>query len=501
MNDVAAPHARMRWRKGLCPLDWTISPLIDEAWPDLVRVELIGDVRWPSEVSFHDYLSEIMRRGVFTKQPTEGRRFRASIACGSVTGEVTIAMRPGAPADVKHVGAASVKLQLRLNPTRTRSHVIRRTRDVAGELSARDFFCCLPSVAEVFEEGQFSDQDERSADGKDNVLLTVPELGGATPARRRTARTDFLALYETKLRELISYIFSPCGHGPDFDDRLGNARNDVMVEFRWNDIRLQHAEIYVERATKEPVSVVRRLHDRAPMLARSIKTQNFAVGPGWSCAIEVESGLPQVVVPLTGSRNIQLSVYAKTNKRVRFEIRYLREFSGIIKRADRERGRLASSLNLLLADAVKRMPWAALQSAIRSGPSPNIADIEALFSALHSALIGHNSLVQPFYRGVILIGSIIADEARHPGSTAVIKRLVRQGVLEHWPVQQKEAKESRVYGLTARFREVRLQMLTGFMPQDDSGTEPVEAKEFGDDHLEQAAKLNGSRAFVYKGYN
>jgi hypothetical protein len=260
---------------------------------------------------------------------------------------------------------------------------------------------------------------------------------------------------------------------------------------------LQQAEIYFERLVADPVSLVRRLFDRGLDLARRIKAQNFADVPTVSTyALEQNDGFPHLVVPLTGRRNIELSIYAKTNRRVRFEVRFQRDFGSVLRGQSTGDDRLGALLERLTRDAERRLPWRALSRAATAPPEVNVGDVPELISRLVKATRRNASLFDPLVRQLVITGGVIADDERQPGIERAVRALVRDGVLEHWTVQLKEQKSSRRYGLTHRFAEVRLKMLSGFLPQDSSVASHDWQTHVSPDHFEASANIAGGQHMV-----
>jgi len=461
------PQVRPRSPTGMVPLDWQRAPTDDDAWPDKVHIDLTGEVWWPDGVSFIGYLRDIARETTIRKKPTVGRKFRTPIDYGSVQGDVTIAMISDAMADEPVAGRARIKLSLFLNPTRTRAQAIRRNNAALESLSLRDFFRRLPPVREAFSEHGVVSPDGDALDENDNFFWNADEAGGTTPDARARSRDEFLPLYERRLIDLVHYLLSPFPDAPVERDTLGAGRGHVCLNLDWGGLNVRHAEIYVERFTTDAPAIVHRLHDRGLSLARSIRASKFTTP---ACVIsEAEHGLAHLVVPLTGSRNIDLSIYAKTAKRVRFEVRYRHEFSGVIRhRAAKDETRLASALSCLLRDAIKRMPWSELRRACQIGPEANPSDIVELVTAIQSACQDHPSLFPHLADRILLTGGVSNHEKDHPGIGTVIKRLTRAGILERWQVQQKEARTGRRYALAPSHHSTRLKMLRGFMPEDRS---------------------------------
>jgi hypothetical protein len=415
-------------------------------------------------------------------EPTVGRKFRAEVGFGpGVTGLLRITMVSTGLADERQAGDALVTLQLNLNPTLTRMMAVRRNAEPAEGLDLTRFFKARATTDEAFGEGSFASVTERALDKSENVLLTLAELGGQTVEQRRAARDGFLDCYERKLRLLVDSIF------------------DHQVEVDWASVLLEQAEIYFERRTTDPVTTVRRLSDRGLQLARRVKAQRFAdAAPGTTYALEQSDGFPHLIVPLTGQRSIELSIYAKTDQRVRFEVRFKRAFAGVLRGQSTGEDRLAALLKRLTHDAEKRLPWKALKGAASEPPDADIGDIAELIHRLVDASRIKPELFGPLIGQLMLSGGVIADDERHPGIEQCVRRLVRQGVLERWTIQLKEERSSRRFGLTPRFAEVRRLMLSGFLPRESVPTFGDIETILPDDHYEESTRIAGGRHMVQR---
>lgn len=498
-TDAALPRVRTRVRDGLRPLDWRTFPAPTEFWPDKVRITLRGRVEWDASSSFSSYLGSIAPSRYFAARPTIGRRFRADIRYGaSITGKLTIVMASPGLADEPAVGHADIILDLNINPTTARALAIRRNEAPLETVSHASFFNPFASAAEAFGEGDFANGRERALDGAENVLLSVAELGGYTAAARSVARNGYLKLYERRLRELCYAMLSPSQPTDKFGDEL-NCR----VYLDWGELVLRQAELYVEHRHDDAIAIVHRLYDRALDLARRVKAQNFSDGlaGGQSVpttfAVSQNDGYPHLIIPLTGTRNVELSLYAKTGRRVRFEVRYRRNFGHQLRGCGNSDDRLTRLLLRLTEDAAKRLPWRALARAATTPPNVDVAEVPNLIAHLVSATRRVPSLFQPVVRQLLMTGGVIADEGGYPGIGAAIRELVRRDVLWRWNVQQKEERESRRYGLTERYAAVRRKMISGFIPLDDGIWWSAEPGSY-EDHYDESARIMGGQQWVSK---
>ena len=127
----------------------------------------------------------------------------------------------------------------------------------------------------------------------------------------------------------------------------------------------------------------------------------------------------------------------------------------------------------------------------------DVGDVPDLIARLVDAASGRSSLFQPIVHQILLTGGVIDDEDQQPGISAVVRKLVRDGVLWRWTVQQKEERQSRRYGLTEHYAAVRRRMISGFAPDNGLGWLSPEPEMPGD-HYEETALLMDGRQWVEK---
>jgi hypothetical protein len=489
--DIRQPPARRRSRDGLEPLSWSKAPDASEAWPDKLRIEVRGRATWGEGGSFIAYLRRISPSSYLTAPPTVGRRYRAEVRYGTgVTGDLRINMVSQGLADSVGPGEARITLALNLNPTTTRALAVRRSTSSLADVTLPEFFKPHAQIDEAFGEGPFADRVEWALDKAENVMLSVAELGGGTSGMRASARDEFFALYENRLRSLAEHIVNP----PVRDD----DSFAVLATLDWGTLVLQQAEVYFERRADDPVAVVRRLQDRALDLARRVKQQSFADVPSdrkpvpTTYSANQDDEYPHLIVPLTGSRNIELSIYAKTNRRIRFEVRYRRQFGNHLRACSTGPDRLTSLVLRLTENASRRLPWRSLAGAAATPPDVDVGDIPQLIRHLVHATRRQPELFYPMVHRLVLTGGVVADEDRFPGVSKAIRELERLGVLSRWQTQQKEERANRRYGLSDRFAAVRTRMLLGFAPAPSAQHIQPEPS-YLDDSYEKRARLAGGR--------
>lgn len=465
-NQPKLPQARRRTRDtGLQNLDWDQKPEPREAQFDALRLRVEGTVDWDDTLSFAAYIEGIANSGHLGAKGTPGRSYRSTFRnAGAVTGEVEIRMRSPGPADALAHGRASFEIKLNVNQTRVRALAIRRARGDFASLPPFQFFDPLPSVDEVFGPVPIPPAEIPVAGG-DNILLGEAELGGTSVEARTASRDEFLQCFEAQLKALIVGTLWPHFLDRETLDEGCQARapdKRLTVNLEWPHMTLERAEVYWERWAQQPGGVVHKLRSRGMEIARSIKVKTFYDE-------YAEGGMSSLVIPLNGERNFEFAVYAKSNKRIRFEIRYLRDFSKQLQGVPISfSNRLPALLRRLAENAERRLPWSQLAHMARLPQAADFSDVPVLFDHLAKATRGNPTAYSYAMRSLLYVGAVTADEEAIPGIEVAIRKLVRAGVLTGLSFQMKEKKKGRRYALTDPFQAARRKMLRGFAPEENA---------------------------------
>lgn len=452
--------ARERTRTGRGPLDWAVAPTSAGALIDAVRMKAKGRVILPADMAFDDFTASIAGR-LFRSPSTPGSRYISDLAPHyTLNGQLTINSRGR---------ECPFEILLHLNPTRT----LHRALDIAGgrplaALAPRTFFTAVEALTQRSPEFSGVPSPEPTLDGNDNILPTVEHMGGTWASRSAAFQAEFLSIFETKLRGFLLDAFTPVAMEPIFsDDYCRATREDgVRVELQWQRLIVQRAEIYWERDTPDAPAVVRRMSDAGLALARNIRATTYADDQALLILDQEGAGYPALSIPLTGARTVLLSVYAKTRQRLRTEVRYMHDLNATLRECRSGTNRLSALLERLKDDAARRLPWNQLARLAALPPQVEAADIAGLVSQIARAAKSNHAAFDEIMRSILFTGGVFADDARIVGSEAIVRRLVRAGVVERLAFQLKERRTGRRYGLKEPFATTRRKMLRGFAPTE-----------------------------------
>lgn len=464
---VEQPAARARHRTGRRPLDWSYNPTSDEALIDALRIKISGSILLPEGTGFETFIRSIAG-GLLRAPMTPGRLYTSDLREQlTVSGKFIFRERRG---------ASTFSAILNLNPTRT----LHRALDAAqrrplAALAPRTFFSAMETLTDRSPEYSGRPNPEPTLDGKDNILPTPEHMGGTWPEGRARFQTDYLAVFEEKLKALIVEAITP--QAVEINVSPGGCRattkDGVVVELDWHKLIVQRAEVYWERDAADAPAVARRMMDGGLTLARNIRATKYAAS-GAHYEVDQQDGFPSLLIPLTGRRTILLNLYAKTRTRLRTEVRYVHDFNAVLRGFRSPTARLTLLLERLKEDAAHRLPWEQLGRLAQLPPNVGIESIPDLVARITTACRGHEGALEDVTRSLLMYGGLTADDGKIAGSEAIVARLERADVLERQAFQMKEDRTGRLHGLKEPYATARRKMLLGFAPVDTS-TDPLAA--------------------------
>lgn len=475
MRTGPLPPAQKRQRSnGLVRLEWDATPTPDGAQIDALRLKVSGTVDWGPNFSFQQYIALITPSLVLKAPLTPGRRYRSDLhSYLGVSGHLEVWMTSAGRADACGLGSARFRFVIHSNPTTARALLVKRFGSNFADLSSLAFFSPIPTVDDVFGGSSLAERERPFLGRGQNMLVGRTQHGGSTEADHGLARDRFIEIFEEKLKQLLMEALCP----PRLQASTSEegclrevADHSLRVSMEWHKLTVERAEIYWDRFEPKPLGVMHRIGERALEVARSVVAKRVDHPLVEQRSEEAQSAL---VIHLTGTRNIELAVYAKSPSRIRFEVRYLRDFSRMVRGLYSMRtGRLAAVLGRLTQDAARRLPWQQLRNIAAAPQAADVADLPILLDAILAATRRTPSLLSPLVTTLLMTGWVFSDEAEHPGISAAIRSLERQGVLEHTSFQQREERGRRRFALVDRFAAVRLKMLRGFAPDENVAIVP-----------------------------
>jgi hypothetical protein len=356
------------------------------------------------------------------------------------------------------------------NPTRTLSALLAQYGNRA-EFRARIFgigafdFFAPPSPENILP---------RSLDGGDNYL---PEH----PAARATLGPDpfaiFMPIYLEKLRELIGCILSEqsgeiaiAGQDQTFVSRDGTTR------LRWGEASVPQIETYFERFHRRAQAAVRTagtaLIDGDPEIHMRLFPERDAL-PGLERLADLFGISASINLGLDNRHD--LVVYAKTGRRIRFEVRRLRRgrYSAVPISEDTARASpvdvrlLHIMLDVERHDARRLVRWETLFRMFDEPDTPGIGDLTAMISAISDAAGSSHGAFRLLLDRLIIDGGVSSGADTHI-TDAAIRSLVRAGVLEEGRLRTRRPPSQLVrYQLAGDYRWLRQRLMTVFQATPD----------------------------------
>ncbi len=354
-----------------------------------------------------------------------------------------------------------VTVDIVANPTRTLAALLVRLGGGADfrfrifRMEAFDFFAS-PNAEQSLPP---------SLDGGDNYL---PEHPGARDALGPDPFSTFMPIYLAHLRELVARILAEHtvemrveGSEQVFSSDDGSMRLD------WGEAKVPQIETYFERFHRHAQAAVRtagsavidgdtnvvlRLHN-----ARSVVPYVERSGDRFAVAASINLGL---------DNRHDLVVYAKTERRIRFEVRRSRrgrydsvpETERVATRNAVDERLLRIMLDVERHDAERLVRWRDLFEAFDEPDTPGIGDLAALITAISSAS-GSGEVFRLILNRIVVDGGISAGtDARVPNE--VLARLVRVGVLERARIRTRRPNSQLDrYRLTGMYRSLHQQLI------------------------------------------
>ncbi|MCA0317357.1 MAG: hypothetical protein LCH88_04730 [Proteobacteria bacterium] len=283
-----------------------------------------------------------------------------------------------------------------LNPTRFLAH---QPDPTLARIRAR-------SPIEALRENQEL-ADALSAttlDGNDNILVGLQYAGGTTfDERRRTWWNGVLEIYWHQIEALLRQRFSA--------DGLATVR-------RLDYVGTTAAEVYWELETADAVSwatafrdVALAAHHQAEARSERAPSQSGRMNSRW--------------IVITLPAGISIKVYAKTDRRVRFEVTFAQGRVGQhARRAGARSSNAYERLSSLCDEGAERLARAYQEIAPEIGVRPQLADLCEFLSRFNGAVPDEN---RALLLRLLLNHRSVAVHSQVPLS--VCRALVRVGIL------------------------------------------------------------------------
>ena len=474
MSDHQPPVHRNPDVLNVFPLIWDMPPTADEGMIDKAKVVIYGSVVFPDERQLRAWLDELTENPLIDDPNFLGHgnylgphAWKARIPDGrwTIGGDLT--------ANISGCGAR-LTLTLNLNPSRTLIHLLfQYSRGEFPQLSGHQFFAAYP--------------------GAENINPSLDQRGNMVPGRhlprsnwgKARLYTRFLWEYENALQRLIHEAIIPCPIGQRYltfersdiafiDDGTGDSQTTARrgnFHIQWGRTALTECEVYWEYRVSRALLLMRRIADQALAAARDVRLRRYDTER--ELTVDRDAGSLIVTIPLDARRRDKrktgLVIYAKDDSRIRIEVRYYTNLpDGISDEAGDCIDRLSSLFMAARRDAVeRRLPWAKLSHIMEEAPPISAAELIPFVDVIREETANCPDAFRSALEALLLTGGVSEIAEGGWASPALIRRLVRRGVLEHVQLINLQRPPKR-YRLTSKYQG----LLALFRPRDDADLSP-----------------------------
>ncbi len=412
-------------------------------------------------------------REYFRQRLTDREPFRWLGSPVERQGSISVETVQSPPITVSHILVVAtrctsqqgrVAIKINANPTRTLASLLARYgalpefRARIFGIDALDFFA-VPTAEQRSPPG---------LDGSDNYLPEQPAVRALLGADPFAA---FMPIYLAQLRDLIGRILAEHPNEMYVEQQeqvFGNVQGSIRLD--WGSASVPQIETYFER-----------FHRRAQAAVRTAGAAIIDGDPDSAVRLyparDVLSGLERSgdQFGVSASINLRLdsrhdlAVYAKTDTRVRFEVRRPRRgrydnvpvSESVAAMASPLDGRLLHiMLDVERQDAQRLVRWQDLFAEFDQPDSPGIGDLTAMIEEIGRAAEGAPEVFRRLLNGLVVDGGISvgtdADAAR-----PAIDRLVRAGVLERSRIRSRRpTAQLQRYRLAGDYRALHQRLTT-----------------------------------------
>lgn len=452
-----------RGRLGLAPLDLAYPPRAEEMAFDKLGLQVKAAIQSlspaPSREVFERYREIMIGRalsshGLWSVPRGERAAFRTKL--NGKFGTITNTSMWARWEDDVH----TMNIWLNVNPTRTLRHLLARypAESYLGAaletLSLEEFFGVTPDAAIA-----------STLDGNDNAF---DDLNFVRANMGDDHAAAFMATFERQVRRWVCEVAAPFQGG--FRVVTGDHSNFLIsgnlgVEVQWSDVAIREAEVYIERRRPNAAFTMNRINHAVLAGHNDVEWRHHHLGErggrgGGSTSIGVRQ-----------TKDITVAYYAKTEDRIRGEVRYRRSVRDAVDGAARGVcNPLHTVMTALRPDAVSRLRWEEFCRLAGPVPTVSIANLARLAALVSDCARRSHVEAEPVLRALLETGGI--DETRHDGPfpRRLAKRLEQCGVLQRSPLLPRSRPgHARRYVLEWRYQEAVRLTQRGFQEASATG--------------------------------
>ena len=445
-----AVRARQRSRTSLRAFADPLRPIFPETGIDKLQVRVNGQWRSNSPASRSVGYLELLT----TLHPSiEGMR---TPVVRPQIGQVKLAMRKSPPwtlsvtvnAQRKSDSVVDLVIEFKCNPTRTLAHLLARLGVEATADRLRDMDCLS-----FFRQ---TEQPPTTFGGQDNWIA---DLDVARAALGEDIFTSFLPPYVMQLRRFASMLVAPTlnsavEEGGEDDLIFGEGEE---LRLHWGQVKAPQAEAYFERHHGGALQAVRTAANNVLTSLHTATVRHYLPETGFERLGDKFSIRSRI------SDGHELSVYAKTPTRIRFEIARTKAGRYGMRPASVQPGASARLLHIMVRERdalIEACRWDNVGQLLAEHGVPLLPDLLMLIRDVQAACseVGRSS--QEMLATLLTDGGVTLVDADAPLVTA----LKRHGVLERVSIRVRD--RARRYTLAPFYRSVHLALLDTFGGSD-----------------------------------
>lgn len=357
--------------------------------------------------------------------------------------------------------AGDIKLTIQCNPTRTLAHIMAEAPappDLTEYLASLDVFDFFASAA--------PSSIAESRDRETNWLSAPQNLRNQLTGN---IADIFLPIFFEKLRVLVGRLLGVTSID-DGTDQVMVYTSGETVRVAWGQAMVPQVETYFERYHSSAVLAVRR----ASMKILDADHTNTVTMYSEAAQFERRQDSFKLVIPIMVPR--KLVIYAKTDTRVRFEVRRDKKGRyGDLPVAAVPSDRLLNIIAHERSEASRVCNWPDVGSLFDDADSPSFTQLVDFLATVASVCTGTDASIDKVVRLLLTEGSL-SEPAQTTTLAATMAALESAGVVARLKVRRRDLRNTMPrYALAEQHHDLRERLLAIFhAPQNsNSAVTPV----------------------------
>lgn len=351
--------------------------------------------------------------------------------------------------------AGDIKLTIHCNPTRTLAHIMAEA-PAAADLAA---YLANLDIIDFFASAEPCRIAE-SRDGETN-WLSAPQnlrnqLGG-------DIADIFLPIFFEKLKALVSRLLGVTSIDDGTDQVMVYPAGET-ARVAWGQAMVPQIETYFERYHSSAVFAVRR----ASMKILEADHTSTVTMYSEAAQFERRQNSFKIVIPIMVPR--KLVIYAKTDTRVRFEVR--RDKKGRYGELPTSAAPSDRILNIIVherSEASRVCNWPNIGSLFDDADSPSFTQLTDFLATVASICTDKDVSIENVVRLLLTEGSLSEPAQTTTTLAAAMAALERAGVVARLRVRRTDLQNTTPrYALAEQYHDLRERLLSAFHDQQNS---------------------------------